>query len=118
LCRVVEGGQHTIPTKEFEEKYLLMEHPRKASMGPSWQKLNKVLCKNCSNDWGIQAIWEDCLVLPLIKIEGFRVKNRDEKIFLPKKWKNCPFAPIKGSLSDLLILVLEPDSDDDDDTAC
>jgi len=80
-------------------------------MSSSWQKLNKVLCKNCNNDWGIEALWENSLVLPLIKIEGFRVK-KSKKIFLPKKWKKCPFAPIEGNLSDLLIDE-EPESDAD-----
>ena len=88
-----------------------MEHPRRDNMGPSWQKLNKVLCLDCSNDWGIEAIWEQQLTLPLIKIEGFRVKDAAGRIYLPKKWKNSPFEPIKSSLLDLInAMVREPDS--------
>ena len=101
-----------MPTSEFVQKYVTMEHPRKCFMSPSWEKLNKVLCTSCSNDWGIEARWEGCIDLPLIKIEGFRVLSTDGKVFTPKKWKKCPFAPIKGNLTDLLLVtVVQQDSD-------
>jgi len=83
-------------------------------MGPGWKKLSKVVCKICNYEWGIQAMWENRLSLPLIKIDGFKIKNSPTAEPLPyKKWRDCPFAPIEASLNLTLIAMmgLEADSE-------
>ena len=114
--RRVEGNQHTNPTPEFKDKCVLMEHPRKKPMGPDWEKLHKVVCKKCSYDWGIEAIWKDSITLPLIKIEGFRLKEVNvvnPKVYVPRKWKHVPFVLIEASLQDLVSQMLQYSSGDD-----
>lgn len=71
-------------------------------MGKNWKKKNKVHCRACDLDWGIEAVWKDCITLPLIKIIGFTVVDCETgKRVTPKKWKNAPFAPQELDLEEL-----------------
>ncbi|CAK8691238.1 unnamed protein product [Clavelina lepadiformis] len=94
--RLVENAHRINIMPEFKEKYEIMEHPRKdkRQMGQDWKKINKVICKNCNLDWGIEALYKGVFVLPLIKIEGFRItKKSTGSPFVTRKWKNAPFVP-------------------------
>jgi len=75
-------------------------------MGPGWKKMYKVVCKKCDKEWGIKAKWEDRLNLPVIKIDGFKVKDpADNRVAIYKRWKNCPIAPVEISLNETLIAM-------------
>ena len=77
-------------------------------MGPGWKKLSKVVCRECDHEWGIKAVWDNRINLPLIKITGFKLKDVvTGKIDIVPRWKNCPFAPIEASLSETLIAIAQ-----------
>ena len=72
-------------------------------MGRDWKKKSKVHCCECDNDWGIEAVWKDCITLPLIKIEGMVVvDNSTGKACTPRKWKNAPFIPDSVDLAEMM----------------
>ena len=106
MFRHVDGGHHVVPTEKFKEKYKTVDHPQKnLYMGPEWVKLNKIACKECSYDWGILAIWQNCLALPIIKYKQFLFQDSDGN-FLPsvKKWTKASraFRIQEASLMQLL----------------
>lgn len=93
-------------TKAFEKNYAHKIHPRrgKRPMGDEWTKKDKIACRNCKWDWGIEAEWKGLATFPLLKMEGFRIKDPvTEKVMpLKKQWKDACFRPQKADLSELL----------------
>ncbi|XP_076807713.1 antiviral innate immune response receptor RIG-I-like isoform X3 [Clavelina lepadiformis] len=99
-------NQHRINiTPEFRQKYEIKEHPRKDKrlMGHDWRKISKVVCKKCGHEWGIEAQYKGAFILPLIKIEGFRITEKATKRpYVVRRWKNAPFVPQEIDISVVL----------------
>ena len=86
-------------------------------MGPGWVKLNKIACKECSHIWGILAIWQNCLALPITKFKQFSFRDSDGNL-LPsiKNWSNAS-KTLHIQEADLMQLLKDMRQDSEAETA-
>ncbi|XP_078385468.1 antiviral innate immune response receptor RIG-I isoform X3 [Cetorhinus maximus] len=89
--RVIEECHHTVIGDSFKALYSTRPHKKPKNFG-SFQKKQKLYCKDCGHDWGITANYKVFNDLPVIKIESFILKNISTSDLIPgSKWKNTPF---------------------------
>ncbi|XP_067886728.1 probable ATP-dependent RNA helicase DDX58 isoform X2 [Heterodontus francisci] len=90
--RIIEESHHAVIDNSFKERYSTQPHKKPKKYG-SFQKNEKLYCKDCGHDWGITATYRVFTDLPIIKIESFVLKNVKTSILTQvNKWKDTPFS--------------------------
>lgn len=89
--RKVEDSHHVVMDLFLLNLVDVEPHPRPVPFGEDFNKIGKLFCKDCHEDWGIQAIYRG-VKLQVIKISALAVVNPDGERGIFKKWKQVPFG--------------------------
>lgn len=98
--RVLNGTCYVVPSKEFESKINLTNHP-KPEHKLAMNKTHKINCKECGHSWGSSCIWpNDGMQFPVLSCKSFTFYANGKYIdgkwhgkhINVKKWSEAPFT--------------------------
>jgi ATP-dependent RNA helicase DDX58 len=98
--RTIKQTHHVLIGDEgFEKRITLVPHPRPKKYD-NWEKKAKIICKECSQEWGIKALCDN-IPYCVLAVCNFVIvdPNGDRKVV--KKWKDVIFPVPELSLEDM-----------------
>lgn len=87
--RTIKGSHHVVLDPDFKDQIVVEPHPRPKAYD-NFEKKGKLLCKKCSLDWGISALYKNVPVY-MLKVCSFVVEDPNGQRQFYKKWKDVPF---------------------------
>ena len=98
----------------LQNRVKLEPHPKPmkirvgGNMGGEFFKQEKLLCKQCNQDWGVIVLFKN-IKLPVVKIESFIMYvNVDQMLPPVKKWKDVKFDIRELTDKDIEQLIIKP----------